>query len=84
MHIEETFPAIYHLQNTPTEPSRLLVIPLQPLLAQQVLVSRGLLKCQRGSQGHFNTMCRAEMVVQYAKVGRIYVSNHELLLNNGR
>ena len=44
---KETFPAIYHKQNTPTEPSRLQVTQSQPHVALQVLVSRGPLKLHR-------------------------------------
>lgn len=40
-------PAIYHKLNTPTEPSRLHVIPSQPLVTPQVLASRGPLKIHR-------------------------------------
>jgi hypothetical protein len=38
---QKTLPAIYHIRNTPTEPSRLWVTPSQPLLATRVLVSSG-------------------------------------------
>jgi hypothetical protein len=41
MHTEETFPAIYRIQNAPTEPSRLQVISSRPHVAPQALVSRG-------------------------------------------
>jgi len=38
---QKTYTAIYHIQNTPTEPSRLQVTPSQPLLAPQFLVPLG-------------------------------------------
>jgi hypothetical protein len=38
---QKIYTAIYHIQNTPTEPSRLQVTPSQSLMAPQVLVSRG-------------------------------------------
>ena len=38
LHVEETFPAIYHVRNTPAEPSRLDVTPLQPLVGPHVPV----------------------------------------------
>ena len=37
MHTKETFSAIYHTQNTRTEPGRLQVIPSQPYVAPQVI-----------------------------------------------
>jgi len=39
LYNEEPFPAICHIQNTPTEPSRLQETPSHPLEASQVLVS---------------------------------------------
>ena len=38
-HTEETFPAIYLVQNAPTEPSRLQVTPSWPLVALRFLFS---------------------------------------------
>jgi hypothetical protein len=43
---QQTFPAIYQIRNTLTEPSRLQVTLSQPLLAPQVFVSRRPLKPQ--------------------------------------
>jgi hypothetical protein len=44
MHTAETFPAIYCIQNAPTEPMRLQLTLPRPHVAQQALVSRGSLK----------------------------------------
>ena len=49
MHTEETFPAICHIRNTPTEPSQLQVIPSQLLVVPQVLVSGGPLNFHWGA-----------------------------------
>jgi len=68
---EETFPAIYQVHNTSTEPSRPQVTQLKPLVALQVHASIYPLKLHRSGPAPLNHCTRDVLLINSHRVRRL-------------